>query len=378
MNDYQCNREYHDSCANSTVSQGSGAAADLFCREYINSVPTGRPEPKSQSGAAESESGNGRAAAFGADGNNQVDPVEQRKAEERQYFTQLYRQQNFELEPFQKGWGPFQVLSSMVKDQKIFLNEEQVLSESIRIRDRDFKNGLRNFYRLDDRTKRWSEAEIAQKVEQAVNRAKGIDVSAYQNNIDWSKVKGAGYQFAFLKASEGGDWVDPRFAEYREGALKAGLAVGYYHYFRPATPVSLQVKNFVKTVGKTDPGSLRLVVDLEEPSKWSPYTVQQRVKMIDDWCQGVKKELGVTPQICVYGSPSFFKGVLANAPELGKYSLWIAHYRAAEPDLPKPWSQWDFWQYTSSGKVPGINGNVDLDMYYENELEKLPADGMKD
>jgi hypothetical protein len=73
----------------------------------------------------------------------------------------------------------------MVKDKKITMTEEQVLSESIRIRDRDFREMRRDFYSSSDHTRRWSEQEIKQRVEDTVSRAKGIDVSAYQDTIDW-------------------------------------------------------------------------------------------------------------------------------------------------------------------------------------------------
>jgi lysozyme len=305
------------------------------------------------------------------DDNLNVDPRAKRRAVERQHFTRMYHNDNFELDAFRPGWGPFQVLSQMVNDGKITMTPEQTLFESVRIRDRDFKEMGRNYYTSEDHPRRWSDREIEKNVEVVVNRAKGIDVSAFQDSIDWQQVKAAGYQFAFLKATEGGDWVDPNFATYRDGALKAGLAVGYYHFFRPATPVETQIKNFVNTVGKADPGSLRLVIDVEEPDRWKPYTVQQRVKMIDDWCQGVKKILGETPQICVYGSPKFVDEVLGNSPLLAKYGLWIAHYDVAEPNVPKPWSKWDFWQYTSKGTVPGINGNIDVDMYRDADLRMI-------
>lgn len=293
------------------------------------------------------------------------------KEEEAKQFKKLFDDANYALDPVQKGWGPYQVLEQMVKENKLSLNEDQILAEARRIRDRDFSQIGRNYYLAGEQPKLWSDNEIEKKVSDTVNKVKGIDVSSHQDKIDWKQVKDAGYQFAFLKASEGVDWVDPTFAENRTGAKDAGVAVGYYHYFRPNDPVDAQVKNFVDTVGKAEPNSLRLVIDAEDDSMWKPYTVQQRVKMIDDWCQGVKKALGVTPQLSVYSSPSFVNQILGNGSQLGKYSLWIAHYNVAEPILPKPWSKWDFWQYKDDGNVPGIPaGGVDLDMYNGNILNK--------
>ena len=294
----------------------------------------------------------------------------EREANERVQFQKLYQQRNFELDPMQNGWGPFQSLQQMGKEQKINLTPDEILTESRRIRDRDFETLDRKFYLSSDHVMRWTDNEIEQKVQQTVNKVKGIDVSSYQSKIDWKQVKDAGYEFAFLKASEGVDWVDPTFAANRSAARDAGLAVGYYHYFRPNDAVDAQVKNFVSTVGKAEPNSLRLVIDAEDPSMWNPYTVQQRAQMIQDWCSGVQKALGVTPQISIYASPSFVNQILQNAPGLSKYSLWIANYNVAEPNVPKPWSTWDFWQYSDSGNVPGISagGGVDLDMYSGTSL----------
>lgn len=200
----------------------------------------------------------------------------------------------------------------------------------------------------------------------AVKRIKGIDVSHYNGVIDWKKVKEAGYEFAFLKATEGGDWVDQTFAENRKAARAAGVSVGFYHFFRPSTPVDLQVANFVKTVGKLEQDALRPVLDIEDPRLWKNLNVRERVTLVLDWCQKIKATMGVTPMI--YGSPNFFSEVLQNAPELAAYDLWIANYNTADPIVPKPWTKWTFWQHSDKGTVPGINGDVDLNWFSGSDL----------
>lgn len=201
---------------------------------------------------------------------------------------------------------------------------------------------------------------------EAARPIKGIDVSHYQGVIDWKKVKESGFEFAFLKATEGGDWVDDTFASNRKAARAAGVAVGYYHFFRPETSVDLQVANFVRTVGQLESDSLKPVLDIEDPRIWKKYSVKQRVAMVLDWCQKVRNALGVNPML--YGSPSFFNEILENAPELAAYDLWIANYNVTEPIVPKPWSKWIFWQYSEKGSVPGINGDVDLNWFSGNDL----------
>lgn len=294
--------------------------------------------------------------------------AEQRKAEEASEFNSRFQKQNIKLDPLQPGWGPYQLLDKMVKEHKINLSDDQVVQESRRISQRDFKDLGRNYYDLNDQILFWSDREISEKVAEISRKVKGIDVSEYQDDVDWKKVKAAGIDFAFLRASKGNDYVDPKFAANREGAREAGLKIGYYHYFRPDASVDQQVKTFVDTVGKAEPDSLRLVIDTENQKLWAPYTLPQRIKMIDDWCAGVKKALGSSAQVIIYGSPSFFDDSLKNDPSLAKKELWIANYKVAEPRVPKPWDTWKFWQYSETGKVPGINTNVDLDMYNGTDI----------
>ncbi len=200
------------------------------------------------------------------------------------------------------------------------------------------------------------------------NRPKGVDVSHHNGLIDWQKVKAAGYSFAFLKATEGGDWIDKNFARNRKAARDAGIELGYYHFFRPSTAVELQVRNFVKVVGELESDALCPVLDVEDPRIWKDYSKAQRVLMITQWCQGVKAALGLTPML--YGSPSFFNEILENAPELAAYDLWIANYKVDEPNVPQPWTNWTFWQHSETGKVPGINGDVDLNLFNGSDLAK--------
>ncbi len=307
------------------------------------------------------------------DSNNATAPMsanEMRKAEESKFFRDMYEKANFELDPMKNGEGPLQSLEKMAQDGKIKLSHEQMLAEANRIQSRDFEALGRNFYTPADHVKLWTEDEIEKKVQGDVDKVKGIDVSNWQGTIDWKQVKNAGYQFAFMKATEGVDFVDHTFESFRKGARDAGLKEGYYHYFHPEESVAAQVKLFTDVVGKAEPDSLRLVIDAEDPGKWTRYPVAQRVKMVDDFLQGVKEKTGVTPQVSIYCSPNFADKILGNSPILSKYSLWIANYGVDKPTLPEPWGKWDFWQYTDAGRVPGINGKVDLDMFNGTDLSK--------
>jgi lysozyme len=87
------------------------------------------------------------------------------------------------------------------------------------------------------------------------------------------------------------------------------------------------------------------------------------VQKIVDFCEGVKKTLGITPELIIYANPSFVNDLLKNSSTLKNYPLFIANYGVDQPNVPNPWDKWDFWQYSESGRVPGINGNVDMDLF---------------
>jgi len=297
---------------------------------------------------------------------------QQRRAQETSEFRDRLEKQNVELKTDHKGWGPYQILQDMVQKKEIELTDEQILSEARRIRDRDFSAMGRPYYKSTDHSKLWSNNEEDQRLEAVLDRVKGIDVSKFQGVVDWHKVKEAGYEFAFLKASEGNTIVDAQLANNKRGAEAEGLKVGYYHFFRPNDSVDKQVKNFLKAIGDSAPDSLRLVVDLEIPKIWKHYTAKQRVDMVDNWCKEVEKATGITPEVTVYGSGKFFTDTLQSSKKLGSHELWLANYNAGEPSTPKPWDQWTFWQYTKKGKVDGIKGNVDIDVYNGTVLPEKP------
>jgi GH25 family lysozyme M1 (1,4-beta-N-acetylmuramidase) len=197
----------------------------------------------------------------------------------------------------------------------------------------------------------------------------GLDVSHYQQQIDWPRVAGAGKVFAFIKASEGARSPDPRFDENRRGAHSNSIVAGAYHFFRPRVGVDDQVKLFLAGVQALESGELPPILDLEVPEDWVGIPMPDRISLVVDWLGQVEKALGVQP--FVYTSDGFMKSVLGGAPELAKYQLWLANYNL-NPSVPAPWTDWTFWQYTQTGTVDGVNGNVDLDLF-NGPLERLNA-----
>ncbi len=196
----------------------------------------------------------------------------------------------------------------------------------------------------------------------------GIDVSHHQGSINWTKVSNSGKVFAFMKATEGITFDDPKYAANRVDAGSAGVLVGAYHFARPEGSTDKKVRQDARAearhflrVAAPAPGDLYPVLDLEQYGGLNP----RRVKMwTRTWLSKVEKELDVKPLI--YTSPRSWEYYLNDTSEFGDkgYGLWIAHYTEnPQPDVPGNFwggNGWSFWQYTSSGRVPGISGNVDL------------------
>jgi lysozyme len=190
----------------------------------------------------------------------------------------------------------------------------------------------------------------------------GIDVSHYQQMIDWYQVGSAGCAFAFIKASEGATVKDDNFLANWTGAMSAGLRRGPYHFFRPQISVTEQIANFLSVVKTLDADDLPPALDLEAPADWTSISQNNRIHLVVSWLNQVQRALKRRP--IVYTSPNFFIDVLGNTNELSPYPLWVAHYTSKPaPTVPKAWESWTFWQHSSQGQINGIKGQVDLDWF---------------
>ena len=202
----------------------------------------------------------------------------------------------------------------------------------------------------------------------------GIDVSHHQDTIDWPEVAASGQRFVFAKATEGRSFVDPLYAINKFNAQAAGLVFGAYHFARPddsANDAVREADHFVTTAQLT-PGNLVPVLDIERTGGLSHAGV---TKWILTWLGRVTERLGVRPM--VYTSPSGWAtrtGDTRAVAEAGYTLLWVAHWGVQEPRLPADdWAGhgWTFWQYTSQGSVPGIEGRVDLDWYESDDFRPV-------
>jgi len=198
---------------------------------------------------------------------------------------------------------------------------------------------------------------------------RGIDVSHWQGVIAWPSVAGAGVDFAFIKATEGGDYTDPRFSANWAGAWQAGIIRGAYHYFRPQTDAAAQARHFLATA-QLQPGDLPPVLDVEATDGRPDSEIAAGVRT---WLQMVEQATGRTP--IVYTRASFWNPHLG--PGDARYPLWVAHYDVPNPTLPGGWTSWTFWQHSDDGRVPGITGAVDLNWFNGTraQLEALASGG---
>ncbi len=189
----------------------------------------------------------------------------------------------------------------------------------------------------------------------------GLDVSHYQGDVDWSSVKAAGKVFAFAKATQGTDDVDPQFSTNWSGMKSAGIVRGAYHFFEPDVDATAQAEFFISNV-TLEAGDLPPVIDIEVSEGVSVEGIDEDVRT---WLDKVAAAYGVNP--IIYSDLSFINEYLSSG--FSAYPLWIAEYTDTAPEAPGDWQQWTFWQYSDTGTVDGIDGDVDLDRYQGTEAD---------
>ena len=182
--------------------------------------------------------------------------------------------------------------------------------------------------------------------------------------------KGDGIVFAIAKATGGITYQDPKFSQNWAGLKKAGLIRGAYHFLYAKDDAQKQAANFIKTVRRRGPKDLPPFLDVEITDKATKEAIVQNVL---GWAKTVEKALGKQPIINT--DVNFGNGYLLD-PRLAHFKLWIADYNPGkEPQVPKEWqgTGWILWQYSQTGKIQGIEGNVDLDYFNGNktDLRKL-------
>ncbi|WP_370450659.1 glycoside hydrolase family 25 protein [Palleronia sediminis] len=194
----------------------------------------------------------------------------------------------------------------------------------------------------------------------------GIDLSKFQSRVDWRRARAAGVNFAFIKATEGGDRLDPYFAENFRGATEAGIAPGAYHFYYFCTDAERQARWFIENVPRT-PGAMPPVVDLE----WNPFSptctyrppAEEVRAEVTKFMDIIARHYGQRP--IIYTTPDFWER--NEIARLGG-ETWLRAV-AETPDKVYPGARWTFWQYTGTGIIDGIAGPVDINVFAGSPAE---------
>lgn len=197
---------------------------------------------------------------------------------------------------------------------------------------------------------------------------RGIDVSVWQGDIDWNEVKNSGIEFAIIRSGWGysGDGeIDKYFIENIRNAKSAGIKVGVYHYsYATSVDNAKQEAKYCLDIVKSTGIKLDLPIyfDIEDDSISGKHDKNIRTEMCITFCTEIEK---AGYWAGVYTNLNWFNDYL-NKEELAmRYTLWLAQYN------DKNDMQCDVWQYTSSGKVNGISGNVDMNIMYRDLINEI-------
>ncbi len=183
----------------------------------------------------------------------------------------------------------------------------------------------------------------------------GIDVSHYQKRIDWNLVEDQPLDFVFVKATEGLSYKDSLFCRNWTELNNRNLIKGAYHFYYPQLDPVLQAQNFIETV-ELQKGDLPPVLDFEVVQRQSKKEI---VKGLKEWSTEIEEAYDIKP--IIYTNLKMYNKYIKG--DFDGYKVWIARYNDIAPDMP--FNQgWDFWQYGNRGRVEGIEGDVDLNVFH--------------
>ena len=235
-----------------------------------------------------------------------------------------------------------------------------------------YRNGLAYYFsfktdkilREETEAKRISDVRNFQVLEKHEGKSIGIDVSEYQGKIRWTYVDTLENKyplhFVFIRATVGKDRKDRQFNRNWLGAKENKMIRGAYHYYRPNENSIEQAELFIKTV-TLQKGDLPPVLDIEKlPKNQSIENLKLGLKR---WLNAVESHYGVKP--IIYTGERYYDDFLKE--EFSDYLFWIANYNFYREEIAEDWL---FWQFTEKASVPGIKGNVDVNIY-NGDLQQL-------
>ncbi len=201
---------------------------------------------------------------------------------------------------------------------------------------------------------------------------RGVDVSSYQENVDFEKLKEQGIEFAFVKATEGDTHVDSSFRDKWAAAEKAGVPAGAYHYFSYGVSGTKQAENFIRTVGSLE-GRLIPAIDMElTPEEVeNPPEKETVVRGLRAFIAIVEEEYDVKP--IIYSRQDYWDKYLKD--NFGDYPRWITN--VFYPVFVEAGEEWVVWQYNMRGTMEGYSGEKYIDLDVINKKFGLEALKMK-
>jgi lysozyme len=186
----------------------------------------------------------------------------------------------------------------------------------------------------------------------------GVDVSHHQGDIDWQRLKSENAQFAYIKASEGATFTDPKFVVNWNGALEAGVMPGAYHYFTLCKPGAEQAGNFLKALESVDGIGLPPAVDLEfggncrerpDPDAFA--------SQLEAFLAALRTATGCSPVL--YVTREFYRSYITGRLKDNRFWVRDIYSRPRLRDL----SQWHLWQFANRGRLPGVETHIDLNVF---------------
>ena len=190
---------------------------------------------------------------------------------------------------------------------------------------------------------------------------RGVDVSEYQGEIDWSVLSRQDISFAYIKATEGSGYTDERFNYNWENAQKTDLRIGAYHFFSLESKGKAQAELFCETV-RAVPDMLPPAVDAEPYGDHTDIS-EKDISELADWLAATQEYFGVKP--IIYTTSKWYGDLIKNFPD---HDIWIRSvYSKPDSDI-----EWTFWQYTNRMRLDGYSGEeryIDMNVFRGSKEE---------
>lgn len=195
-------------------------------------------------------------------------------------------------------------------------------------------------------------------------RLEGVDTSHHNAAVNWTTLQANGVRFAFIKATDGKDYLDPAFADTFRAAREAGVVRGAYHFYETDDDGAAQAEWFIRNVD-LQPGDLPPVVDIERITGPVDGDLDTQFQTFLSTLQAHYGQPAI-----IYTGPNFWDhSMRAHFPD---HPLWVAQYGVSAPTLPDGWSAWTFWQYTETWQPPGTVAPID-GSYFNGDAASLQA-----